>query len=68
MGLQSVCEESAYAEINRAWIVEKLNYIKIKTKGSFVNFPLAELAHSECEYYGENVEKLKGIRKNMILI
>lgn len=63
MGLQSVWEEPCYAQVNREWTVERLNYIKTMTTGSFVNFPLAELDNYEEAYYGENAKMLKKIRE-----
>ena len=63
MGIQSVWEEAKYAPINRQWIVEKFKYIKSITVGSFINFPLAELENYEKEYYGENIDKLKKIKR-----
>lgn len=63
IGFQSVWEDPKYAPINRKWIVDNFNYIKSITKGSFINFPLAELENYETQYYGENVEKLRLIKK-----
>lgn len=63
VGFQSVWEDSKYAEINREWTLKRLNEIKKMTTGSFVNFPLGELEDFAKEYYGENANKLKEIRK-----
>lgn len=62
MGFQSVWEEAKYAPINRRWFLEKFNYIKNITEGSFINFPLLELENYKKEYFGENISKLKGIK------
>ncbi|WLF68614.1 FAD-binding oxidoreductase [Clostridium septicum] len=62
MGLQSVWEEAEYAPINREWVKEKFKYIKSITKGSFINFPIAELDNYEKEYYGENSIRLRTIK------
>ncbi len=62
MGYQSVWEDSKYAQINKEWVIEKLNFIKDYTLGSYINFPLAELDDYEREYYGENIEKLRKIK------
>ncbi|NKF06866.1 FAD-binding oxidoreductase [Clostridium gasigenes] len=62
MGLQSVWEKSQYAQVNREWVKEAFNYIKIVTKGSFINFPFAELQGYEKEYYGENIKKLREVK------
>ena len=63
VGFQSVWEDSKYAEVNREWTLKRLNEIKKMTTGSFVNFPLGELEDFAKEYYGENANKLKEIRK-----
>lgn len=63
IGFQSVWEDPKYAPINRKWVVDNFTYIKSITKGSFINFPLAELENYETEYYGENIEKLRLIKK-----
>ena len=62
MGLQSVWEEAEYAPINREWVKEKFKYIRSITKGSFINFPIAELDNYEKEYYGENSIRLRTIK------
>lgn len=62
MGLQSVWEEAEYAPINREWVKEKFKYIRSITKGSFINFPIAELDNYEKEYYGENSIRLRAIK------
>ncbi|GAB6167782.1 FAD-binding oxidoreductase [Clostridium carnis] len=63
MGFQSVWEEQKYAPINRKWVNEKFKYIKTITTGSFINFPIAELNEYEKEYYGENINKLKEVKR-----
>lgn len=62
MGFQSVWEEAKYAPVNRRWFLEKFNYIKSITEGSFINFPLLELENYKKEYFGENVSKLVEIK------
>lgn len=63
MGLQSVWEEKEFAEVNKAWVVDKfLSYTKPMTSGSFVAFPINELDDYNKEYYGENLSKLKKIK------
>ncbi|MGL4772532.1 MAG: FAD-binding oxidoreductase [Clostridium sp.] len=63
IGYQSVWEEEQYANINRKFLVENFEIIKKLTKGSFINFPLAELEDYEDEYFGEYKEKLREIKK-----
>ena len=64
LGFQSVWEEDIYAEINKDWVVNNFKFIKSITKGSFVNFPLKELENYEEEYYGDNLNRLREIKKN----
>lgn len=63
MGIQSVWEENKYADINRKWVKSNFRSIEILTEGSFVNFPLDELDNYEKEYYGQNIKRLKEIKK-----
>ena len=63
MGIQSVWEDSMYAQGNRAWTVEKYNVIKKYTKGAFVNFPLAENESYLEDYYRDNKKRLKDLRE-----
>ena len=63
MGFQSVWEEAEYAPINVEWVKEKVKYVKSITTGSYINFPCAELEDYENEYYGENLYKLKAIKR-----
>lgn len=63
MGLQSVWEDSKYEQINRAWFKEKFKEVNSITKGSYINFPVAEIQHYEAQYYDENLDKLKKIKK-----
>ena len=63
MGIQSVWEEDKYSIENKEWIKEQFKFIKILTEGSFVNFPLDELENYEKEYYGDNIIRLRDIKK-----
>lgn len=63
LGMQSVWEDSEYANENKKWIVDKFKIIKEMTIGSFIAFPIAELESYETEYYGENISKLREIKK-----
>ena len=62
MGFQSLFEEDRYKSENTKWFLEKFDFIKSITRGSFINFPLAELKDYQHEYYGDNYEKLKSIK------
>ncbi|WP_195264912.1 FAD-binding oxidoreductase [Clostridium sp. 1001275B_160808_H3] len=63
MGIQSVWEKDEYADINKEWVKSNFRAIERLTEGSFVNFPLDELDNYEKEYYGENIKRLKEIKK-----
>lgn len=63
MGFQSVWEEPKYAHANREWVKEKLKFIENITTGAYIGFPFAELENYEKQYYGENLEKLKEVKR-----
>lgn len=63
IGFQSVWEEDIYADENRGWVIDKFEFIKSLTKGSFINFPIKQLDNYHKEYYGENFDKLRDIKK-----
>ena len=63
MGIQSVWEDDIFAEENIKWIKNNFKYIESITTGSFINFPFKDLKDYEEEYYGENKDKLREIRK-----
>lgn len=63
IGIQSIWENSNYAEINRAWVESKFRYIKQITTGSYINFPIYPLNLYKSEYYGENLYKLNYVNK-----
>lgn len=62
LGFQSLFQDDKYKSENTKWFLEKFNFIKEITRGSFINFPLTELDDYGYEYYGENYEKLKSIK------
>ena len=63
IGVQSVWEVSKFALKNIEWVKDKFNYIKLITTGAYINFPSAELEDYEKEYYGENLYKLKEVKR-----
>lgn len=63
MGIQSVWEESIYAEENKKWVASRLNFIEMITDGFYVNFPYSPLTNYEQEYYGENACMLRLIKQ-----
>ncbi|NRT35803.1 hypothetical protein BJV38_001614 [Clostridium beijerinckii] len=54
---------SIYAEENKKWVARRLNYIKMITEGSYVNFPYSPLINYGKEYYGGNACRLKYINE-----
>lgn len=63
IGIQSVWENSKYAEDNINWVKEKFRYIKSVTKGSYINFPYKNLKCYDKEYYGKNACRLKEVNE-----
>lgn len=63
IGIQSVWEGSIYAEVNKRWVANRLNYIKTITEGSFINFQYSQLKNYEKEYYGGNACRLNFINE-----
>ncbi|MBD7914193.1 FAD-binding oxidoreductase [Clostridium sp. Sa3CUN1] len=63
MGIQSVWDEDKYSIENREWVKKNFKFIKTLTDGSFVNFPLDELESYEKEYYGDNIFRLRDIKR-----
>ena len=63
MGIQSVWEDAKYGPQNIEWVKDKFEYIKLITTGAYINFPSAELEDYEKEYYGENLYKLKEVKR-----
>ncbi|WP_312091472.1 FAD-dependent oxidoreductase [Aminipila sp.] len=61
--LETVWEESRYAEDNRKWISCRTPYLESVTTGSYVNFPYKKLPDYLKEYYGGHVKLLKKIKK-----
>ena len=62
LGFQSLFQDDKYKSEYTKWFLEKFNFIKEITRGSFINFPLTDLDVYGYEYYGENYEKLKSIK------
>lgn len=63
MGFQSVWEEEKDAPVNIEWVKEKQKYINGITTGAYINFPCGELIDYEKEYYGENADRLREIKR-----
>lgn len=60
--LETIWEESRYAEDNREWISNQFPYLKAITTGSYVNFPYGKLPNYLEEYYGNHVNILEEIK------
>ncbi|MFJ7666918.1 FAD-dependent oxidoreductase [Lysinibacillus sp. NPDC097195] len=63
MGIQSVWLEDAYAKENDLWIRKHFAFIKTITEGSYINFPISNLANYEKEYFGGNAQRLLRVNK-----
>ncbi|MFL0252807.1 BBE domain-containing protein [Clostridium neuense] len=44
------------------WVSKVFKYVEPITKGSYVNFPYAELQNYGCEYYGKNYYYLRKVK------
>jgi len=63
MGIQSVWWDNRYLPENRIWLYGKFRYLRDITTGSYINFPYRYLAAYETAYYGENVARLRQVKK-----
>lgn len=63
LGFQSVWEDSKYGEVNHEWVGTRFNELSKYTKGSFINFPIAQSDAYEKNYYGENLQRLKEVKR-----
>ncbi|MDW4528768.1 FAD-binding oxidoreductase [Rossellomorea marisflavi] len=63
LGIQSVWTDDCAAKVNREWVQERFQSIKLITKGSFVNFPISNLPNYEREYFGGNAPALNRINR-----
>lgn len=61
--IQTVWEDSRYADVNKAWLSKNFRYIQSITNGSYVNFPYANLKYYEHAYYGGHVNILRKIKR-----
>lgn len=63
IGITADWEEGDNANLFKNWVSRVFNYVKPLTKGSYVNFPYAELEHYGYAYYGQNYEALRKIKR-----
>ena len=48
---------------NYEWVETRFNELSKYTNGSFVNFPIAQSDKYEKNYYGENLSRLKEVKR-----
>ena len=63
LGFQSVWEDPKYRAINNEWVLERFNVLATYTRGSFINFPIVHPGDYEKNYYGDNLEALKAVKR-----
>lgn len=63
MGIQSVWENTMFANENILWVQERFKYLEAITNGSYVNYPYSELTDYETAYYGQNANRLNQINE-----
>lgn len=63
LGFQSVWEDPKYRVINNEWVLERFNVLATYTRGSFINFPIVQPGDYEKNYYGDNLEALKAVKR-----
>ncbi len=61
--LETIWEDSDFAEENIEWIKNRFPYLESVTEGSYVNFPYNDLPNYLDAYYGEHVERIRNIKK-----
>ena len=62
MAISSEWENPEETAINEAWVERGFEYIKNRTKGSYVNFPYNNLKNYELQYYGGNIGRLQKVK------
>ena len=63
LGFQSVWVDPKYRAINNEWVLERFNVLATYTRGSFINFPIVQPGDYEKNYYGDNLEALKAVKR-----
>ena len=63
LGFQSVWEDPKYRAINNEWVLERFNVLATYTRGSFINVPMVQPGDYEKNYYGDNLEALKAVKR-----
>lgn len=63
LGFQSVWEDLSDKAANDEWVKERFNILSTYTKGSFVNFPIDQGTDYDLNYYGDNLKRLKEVKR-----
>ncbi|MGL5347523.1 MAG: FAD-binding protein [Peptostreptococcaceae bacterium] len=63
LSMQTVFEDNTYKEINNKWFDKNFKSIYEVTKGSYVNFPYNKLECPGYSYYGDNIYRLRYIKR-----
>lgn len=63
MAITADWDKGENPDIYRRWVAEGFDFIESFTNGSYVNFPYRELEDYQHEYYGENIYKLKRVKR-----
>ena len=52
-----------YGKIQSTEVLERFNVLATYTRGSFINFPIVQPGDYEKNYYGDNLEALKAVKR-----
>ena len=63
ISIQSQWTDGQDAQSNKEWVGKQFRYLKSITQGSYINFPYCDLENPMQEYYGENADRLRTIKK-----
>lgn len=64
IGISSEWEKNDNERLYTDWVSQVFKYVEPLTKGSYVNFPYAELQNYGREYYGKNYYYLRKVKTN----
>lgn len=63
MAITAEWNEEEDASLYKSWVADGFNFIETFTDGSYVNFPYRKLSNYLYKYYGNNVDRLKKVKK-----
>lgn len=63
ISIQSQWTDEQEAQSNKDWVSKQFCSLKSITQGSYINFPYCGLENPMQEYYGENADRLRMIKK-----